>query len=1246
MFRASRRNASTKSVKRRPRFTPLIEALERRVVPVVNAPASFPATILPGSGLDGVVQVISPNGNCTGTLLWTARHVLTAAHCVDNDVDISVPPDGRPDQGDGFVDTGTHQLQFDLPGKIVTLNVSAANITVPNTWIGLANQGSDIAIMRLPELAPFAAEKRLIYRDTQEDTQNNGDMTFLGYGGTNRTNLVLNGDCPGPVGTVCSGNFGSTGDPPPYVLPPGSFGTKRQGFNHIDAIVEVPMNSNNPLNEYLRFDLDNPANPADPGITGEALSAPGDSGRPLLISGFIAGVSSTSNQPCSYGSNAWYTRVSSFADWIDDTVGGTYNLVVDMANQLQGNNDIADGISIVTGNIPIIGERLFISVNGVAVYDDFLGAIRSITIKGSGDNETFKIEPNKVAIKVSITIDTRGGLDKIQFSPKLGNLDLFQGNVKVIGAPILSDDALTFNDSNNAGTQRVYAITDSTVELPNKTVVTYVGLGTVYLTAGSAVDARVDVYGTSAVADTFIENAAIVNVGKGEISNIVGDVLLVPNLTRLTDLTIDDQSASEKKLLFITGNDVKEFLSGVISFAGVGLKSLTINAGDLNDILNVRGTPQNLNGNLVTTINAGGGNDTVNVGSFLDTLDNIKGSLTVNAGSGLDEIHFNDQGTTTAQTYTVATNKTNRSGIAPIFHFGFGDYFLNTGQGWDPITVTSTSAIRGTRINSGDGWDTITVMRNLINTTLTVDAGPGLDTINVGRNNLNGIEGTLDLKGGGGGLDTLKVNDVTGTTGKTYAVLHNSLFVATMGVLFQGMQEVYVNASAKDDLIKVLSNDAATKLVVNGLGGKDEFNIGFDTVNVSGVFGTIDVNGGTEDDKLFVNDVTSNVLSRQFVIDGNKLTVDDSGPIFLSTNLSDVQSLTINGGTNQDLFFVYACSPAMALTLNGGGEQDGFHVGKDSLAAISGLIKVDGQAGGAWGKVIDTIGSAGRDFTWAGTNVSWDGIGAVEVTNVVYMVAHGGHGDDVFHVQGTSLTSFYVHDAGGVDTIIGPNVANTWTETADWWDSFGPNVYFLLVENWVGGSESDTYALTADQNPVVSIDGKGGRNTLDYSAWLGDEGVSVNVYVNLQTQIATGVTTSITSIHDVIGGLGNDVLVGNGGNMLNGGAGRDVLIAGSTASTLLGGDGDDILIAGTTNYDFDQASLNAIRNYWAGTDDYDTRVTNLINGNGVPALNATTITSSGSPDVLTGGADRDVFFGDFSADITDWDEATESKFAV
>ena len=130
------------------------------------------------------------------------------------------------------------------------------------------------------------------------------------------------------------------------------------------------------------------------------------------------------------------------------------------------------------------------------------------------------------------------------------------------------------------------------------------------------------------------------------------------------------------------------------------------------------------------------------------------------------------------------------------------------------------------------------------------------------------------------------------------------------------------------------------------------------------------------------------------------------------------------------------------------------------------------------------------------------------------------------------------------------------------------------------------------------------------------------------------------------GGAGvTNILVGKGGNVLTGGSGRrNLLIAGSSASTLLGGDDDDILIGGTTAYDLDLVSLMAIMNYWSGTsDDYATRVGNLLAGNGVPLLDATTVTSNGGGNSLTALASLNLYYGN-AADSTDYDPSSGAVF--
>jgi hypothetical protein len=154
----------------------------------------------------------------------------------------------------------------------------------------------------------------------------------------------------------------------------------------------------------------------------------------------------------------------------------------------------------------------------------------------------------------------------------------------------------------------------------------------------------------------------------------------------------------------------------------------------------------------------------------------------------------------------------------------------------------------------------------------------------------------------------------------------------------------------------------------------------------------------------------------------------------------------------------------------------------------------------------------------------------------------------------------------------------------------------------------------------------------------------------LQTGTATGVGGNIAHIDNVTGGSGGgagiyNILVGNGGNTLTGGNGRrNLLIAGASASTLVGGDDDDILIGGTTAYDLNLSALMAIMTYWSGTsDDYGTRVGNLLSGSGVPLLDATTVSSNGGGNILTGGPGLNLYYGN-TADTTDFDPTSVEVF--
>ncbi len=113
-------------------------------------------------------------------------------------------------------------------------------------------------------------------------------------------------------------------------------------------------------------------------------------------------------------------------------------------------------------------------------------------------------------------------------------------------------------------------------------------------------------------------------------------------------------------------------------------------------------------------------------------------------------------------------------------------------------------------------------------------------------------------------------------------------------------------------------------------------------------------------------------------------------------------------------------------------------------------------------------------------------------------------------------------------------------------------------------------------------------------------------------------------------GGGPTVEVGGGGTdtHLEGGRGRDILIAGPGAAHLDGRGGDDVLIGGSTAFDHNEAALASLLQEWNHTydrknarDDYLIRAAHLTG-----LLTTATVQSNGGHNHLDGGGGLDLFF--------------------
>src|SRR5262249_23267582 len=152
-------------------------------------------------------------------------------------------------------------------------------------------------------------------------------------------------------------------------------------------------------------------------------------------------------------------------------------------------------------------------------------------------------------------------------------------------------------------------------------------------------------------------------------------------------------------------------------------------------------------------VNGGDGNDTITIGSAGNSLDDIKGGVTVNGGGesgGVDRLNIDDQGDTDSNTYKITATTIERAGAGTISYATVEVVVLNTADKKnksDSISVESTSSA----------------------SPVTVNAGAGDDTVIVGNGSLDGLLGNVSVSGGAD-TDVLTIDDSKDGDGNTYSV--------------------------------------------------------------------------------------------------------------------------------------------------------------------------------------------------------------------------------------------------------------------------------------------------------------------------------------------------------------------------------------------------------------------------------------------------------------------------------------------
>jgi hypothetical protein len=946
----------------------------------------------------------------------------------------------------------------------------------------------------------------------------------------------------------------------------------------------------------------------------------------------------------------WVKPGSAANNEIADNEAAYYNYRFDGVNLVQSWFSRSDDAFIVPTNQR---QNFFVTDGVLSVNGDQLPNKNdsiSVTVSSSGgvqitqNGETAQFEPFTIS---SVIINTGSGNDSVSIgSTPVGvpiTINLGNGadtvNVGDSLNRLVHHDVVTVNGQNGTATLNVndrgtqssetYTVTGNIVSRTSGGVgeIHYSHIQNLNVNVGTATE-TIHVQSTSAGTTTLIKS------GTGADDVTVGGALNAGPLTV-------DGSGGSMRLFVIDGRTfLPPGVPGSYGFPGsYNVTSHTVQAAGAAPItyqalasvslttgLELFGVPltvgvEGTESGTATTVTTqpGVAPNFVFVDASGKTLDNIRGPLNLD-GANFSQLVVTDTGTSADETYTLTQDTISRTGAAAITYHNFPLLLaLSGGRGHNSFYVSSTAAAIPVALDSA-GQHNDFYLGNAANT-------------------VDDFHSPLTIKG----QQTSNINlyDQGSNTGHTYVLTAATLTRDGHSLLSFSDSSLTVFAGRGNDLFTVVRAPAALPVSFHGgsgsnlLMGPDRDSIWLVGGANSGVLQ--DPGGDANVEFTDVQNIRAGSADDSFsfspgasisgLVDGGRGTNE----INLRT-LSTPQIFTIDALNSGTVAGVTRFSSIQNLLGSSGDDQFKLLNG----ASVSGTI-----FGGGGNNTLDLSAfTTGLTFTIASANAG-NIPGVTTFTSVQNLI--GGSGDDQFVFSAGARLDGLADGRGGNNTL--DLRAATAGQTFNIMGSNAGNIVgvasFTSVQSLIGGSGDDQFVFADAAGMDGTIDGQGGTNSLDDSAYTG------NVLVDLQIAKATGVGGGIANIQKVIGGAGSNILVGNGGNVLTGGTGHNLLIAGASPSTLIGGAADNILIGGTTAYDMDLAALEAVMDYWAGPDDYSTRVANLLVGNGVPLLDATTVTSNGGGNTLAGGPGLDLFYGNLATDaVLNWDAATETFVSI
>jgi Ca2+-binding RTX toxin-like protein len=622
---------------------------------------------------------------------------------------------------------------------------------------------------------------------------------------------------------------------------------------------------------------------------------------------------------------------------------------------------------------------------------------------------------------------------------------------------------------------------------------------------------------------------------------------------------------------------------------------------------------------VIVTLNDATATD-VTVGGIVE--DSIRNIENVIGGSGNDVL-----------TGDSLANRLEGGAGDDILTGGGGKDVLDGGIGIDTADYSDKTASVAVTLNgaaatsvkvNGVVEDTLSNIENLI-------GGSGNDVL-TGDSLANRLEGGAgdDILTGGGGKDVL--DGGTGIDTADYSDKTTSVVVVLSGATSVSVKVNGVNEDTIRNIENLIGGSGNDTLTGDQNANFFRGGLGADVLNGGAGIDTADYSDKAESVAVTLNGATASSV----MVGG---LVEDS--------IRNIENVI--GGAGNDVL----AGDSLVNRLEGG-------AGNDVLRGGGGADVLDGGTG------IDTADYSDRTnsvvATLAGATpvvVTVKGVAEDTLSNIENLI--GGSGNDV--LTGDSLANRLEGGAGddiltgggGKDVLDG----GAGIDTADYSDKTTSVAVALSgatpvsvkvngvaedtisnIENLIGGSGNDT--LTGDQNAnffrgglgADVLNGGAGIDTADYSDKTASVAVTLNAATATDVTVAGIVEDSIRNIENLIGGSGNDVLMGDSqANRLEGGTGDDLLRGGGGADVLDGG-------AGIDTADYGDRANSVVVTLAGGAqsvvkvkginEDTIRNIESLIGGSGND-----TFTGDGLANRLAGGAGDDMLKGGGGADVLD-----------